>query len=440
MSTAKEHKRQCIMLEIIKTLHAEYLDRLDDLSHATLRDVSCMEMPNKISVILGMRRVGKTYFMLQKIKQLLSKGVPASCILYIDFEDDRLLPLNQEKLAGILDDFYSLFPENHQKTCYLFLDEVQVIDGWALVIRRFHNTKKIRFYLSGSSAKLLSKEIATELRGRAISTEIFPFNFYEYLKTKQIQAPQLPLSKSSEDRYVKHLLQYLEEGGFPGVINQSRIQQTIVLQDYINVVLFRDIIERYNVTNLSVVKYMIHYLLCNFSTSLSINKLFNDLKSQGFSVGRSSVYDYLMYIEDAYLIFTVPIYAESIRKVQNNPKKIYAIDNGMVRANTLNRLKNYGRALENLVYLELRRTGGIIYYYMTQEGYEVDFLVKQLSGELVLYQVCFDPSDEATASREMRALIAAEKELGVKGHFITIKNYIQFFNTWCSLGGASSCE
>lgn len=414
------------MLETIQTLHSEYMDRLDTLTDTTERDVTCMEMPNKISVILGMRRVGKTYFMLHKIKQLLSDGIPASSILYIDFEDDRLLPLNQEKLASILDDFYSLFPENHQRICYLFLDEIQVIDGWALVIRRFHNTKNIRFYLSGSSAKLLSKEIATELRGRAISTELFPFSFHEYLKTKHILAPQPPLSKKAEDSYMAHLLQYLEEGGFPGVVGQGRIQQTIVLQDYIDVVLFRDIIERYKITNVSVVKYMIHYLLCNFSTNLSINKFFNDLKSQGFAVGRSSVYDYLSYIEDAYLIFSVPLYAESIRKVQNNPKKIYAIDNGMVHANTLNRLKNYGRALENLVYLDLRRKGGVIYYYVTQEGYEVDFLVKHLSGELALYQVCFDASDETTLNRELRALTAAEKELGIKGSLITIKNYLQF--------------
>ncbi|MCX7115718.1 MAG: ATP-binding protein [Gammaproteobacteria bacterium] len=412
------------MLETIQTLHSECIDRLDALTDTTERDAICMEMPDKISVILGMRRVGKTYFMLHKIKQLLSEDVPASAILYVDFEDDRLLPLDQSKLASILDDFYSLFPDNHQRMCYLFLDEIQVIEGWALVIRRFHNTKKIRFYLSGSSAKLLSKEIATELRGRAVSTELFPFSFHEYLKTQHIQAPSGPLSKKAEDRYTTHLLQYLEEGGFPGVIGQNRMQQTLVLQDYIDVVLFRDIIERHKITNVSVVKYMIHYLLCNFSTSLSTNKFYNDLKSQGFAVGRSSVYDYLSYIEDAYLIFTVPIYAESIRKVQNNPKKMYAIDNGMVHANTLNRLKNYGRAFENLVYLDLRRSGAVIYYYVTQEGYEVDFLVKHLSGELALYQVCFDPADEKTFNREMRALTTAEKELGVKGTLITIKNYM----------------
>src|SRR3990167_2221280 len=413
------------MLETIKTLHAECIDRLSALDDAIERETTCIEMPNKISVILGMRRVGKTYFMLHKIKQLLADGVPTTSILYVDFEDDRLLPLNQEKLATILDDFYSLFPENHQRTCYLFLDEVQTIEGWALVIRRFHNTKNIRFYLSGSSAKLLSKEIATELRGRAISTELFPFNFNEYLKTKKLQAPALPLSKKMEDVYTKQLIAYIEEGGFPGVVGYPRIQQTMVLQDYIDVVLFRDIIERYKITNVSVIKYMIHYLLGNFSTKLSINKLFNDLKSQGFSVGRSSVYDYLSYIEDAYLIFTVPIYAESIRKIQNNPKKIYTIDNGMVHANTLSRLKNYGRALENLVYLDLRRRGDVVYYYITQEGYEVDFLTKRLSGELALYQVCFDPADELTFARETRALAAAEKELGIKAEPITMKNYIK---------------
>lgn len=412
-----------IMLDLIKTIHQELVDRLNELDGTIKREVDFIEIKNKISVAIGMRRTGKTYLMFQKIKMLLSQGIPLSRILYVDFEDDRLLPLSQKKLADILDDFYSLFPENHEQICYLFLDEIQVIEDWALVVRRFYNTKKVRLYLSGSSAKLLSKEIATELRGRSIPTEVFPFSFREYLQIMKVTVPIAPYTKKVKDILGKQLSNYLREGGFPGVIGESAINQMLILQEYLEIVLFRDIIERHKITNIAVIKYMIIYLLKNNATNLTVNKFFNDLKSQGFTVGRSSVYDYLSYIEDAYLIFTVPLYSESIRKVQSNPKKIYAIDNGMVNANTMRLIKNNGRALENAVFLDLRRRGDKIYYYVTTEGYEVDFLSRTTKGELHLYQVAYEMKDEKTQTRETRALLAAEKELGVKGTIITKDNY-----------------
>jgi predicted AAA+ superfamily ATPase len=411
------------MLDLIKTLHQELIDRLSEIKDNIARDIDFIEVKNKISVAIGMRRSGKTYLMLQKIQKLISEGIPISRILYIDFEDDRLLPLDEKKLANILDDFYKLFPENHQKLCYLFLDEIQVIENWALVIRRFYNTKKVRLYLSGSSAKLLSKEIATELRGRSISTEVFPFNFHEYLQVKKIPVSTPPYTQMVKDILGEQLTHYLQEGGFPGVVGESAINQRLILQEYLEVVLLRDIIERYEVTNISVIKYMIIYLLKNYATRFTVNKFFNDLKSQGFNVGRSSVYDYLSYIEDAYLIFTVPLYSESIRKIQSNPKKIYAIDNGMVNANILSSMKNNGRTLENAVFLDLRRKGNKIYYYITAEGYEIDFLACDLEGNLHLYQVAYEMEDEKTKTREYRALLAAEKELGIKGTLITKENY-----------------
>ncbi len=414
------------MLELIKTIHQQLAYKLRELEGTITRDIQFIEIKDKISVAIGMRRTGKTYLMFQKIQELLSEGVPITRILYIDFEDDRLLPLDQKKLANILDDFYSLYFDNHQQMCYLFLDEIQVIKDWALVIRRFYNSKNVRLFLSGSSAKLLSKEIATQLRGRSISTEVFPLSFHEYLKIKNITIPSKPYAKKEKDILGEQLANFLREGGFPGVVGESSINQIRILQEYLEVVLFRDIIERHDITNISVIKYMIISLLKNNATNFTVNKFFNDLKSQGFSVGRSSVYDYLSYIEDAYLIFTVPLYSESIRKVQSNPKKIYAIDNGMVNANTFNLVNNNGRALENAVFLDLRRRGDTIYYYVTNEGYEVDFLARSLQGELCLYQVAYEINDEKTKVREERALHAASHELGIKGIIITKDNYAKW--------------
>ena len=190
--------------------------------------------------------------------------------------------------------------------------------------------------------------------------------------------------------------------------------------------MFRDIVERHDVKNITALRYMIHYLLQNAATNLSTNKLYNDLKSQGFSVGRATVYDYLSHIEDAYLIFSVPLYSESVRKSQSNPQKIYAIDTGIVDASKLNRLSNKGRYLENLVYLELRRREHEIYYYLTKERHEVDFFTKSLDGKMHLYQVTWDITTPEVYNREHRALVEAEEELNIKGKIITVDGFIEW--------------
>lgn len=411
------------MLQLIKTLHDELNLKLEKLSTQVLRETAFIEVNDKISVAIGMRRTGKTNLMLAKIQSFLDKGVPISCILYIDFEDDRLLPLDSTKLAGLIDDFYSLFPENHQRSCYLFFDEIQTIDDWAIVIRRFFNSANVKIYLSGSSAKMLSKEIATSLRGRSIASEVWPFSFKEFLSARHEAIPNGILSQAQQNFLSKQLLDYFEIGGFPGITHEDKIIRNKILQEYVDVVIYKDIIERNSLTNPALIKYMILYLLKNYATNFSINKFYHDLKSQGYIVGRSTLYDYLSYIEDAYLTFSVPLYSESIRKTQSNPKKIYAIDSGLTQAISVGINDNYGRILENLVFLDLRRRGDIIYYYLTKNRHEVDFFTKSLDGKLHLYQVALDISEEKTVAREQRALTEAEAELGITGEIITLKKY-----------------
>ncbi len=414
------------MIELIETLNDELKSLIDELDGTLAREVEFIEVRNKISVAIGMRRTGKTSLMLQTIKGLLTQGIPLSRILYIDFEDDRLLPLTQQKLAELIDGFYSCYPENHEHICYLFLDEIHNVEDWAKVIRRLSKAGKNKIYLTGSSAKMLSKEIATELRGRSISTEVWPLSFSEFLYPHIKKLPESLNSKKSQDLLHQKLQNYIRIGGFPEVINESEINRVKILQDYIQTVIFRDIVERHEITNISTLKYMIHYLLQNLSTNLSTNKLFNDIKSQGFSIGRSTVYDYLSYIQDAYLIFSVPLYSESVRKSHSNPQKIYVIDTALADASRLTRLDNHGRSLENLVYLELRRRNHEIYYYLTQDRNEVDFFTKCPEGKLHLYQVTWDMSSSKVYERELRALKAAENELEISGMIITAKN----FPTW----------
>jgi len=419
------------MKELMRTLQEEFHEKIGNLVDGVEREAQFPAAANKIKVAMGMRRTGKTYFLLQKAKFLINTHIPLSRILYINFEDDRLYPLVQEKLSGLVDAFYSVYPENHDLLCYIFLDEIQNVDQWPLVVRRLFDSKKVEMYLTGSSAKLLSKEIASALRGRSIATEIWPFSFHEYLNARHItilqKTDQNIISKKTQDRLQQYLHQYLIQGGFPEVTDVHESERLRILQDYVNVVIFRDIIERYQITNIVLIRYMIKALLKQISSSFSVNKFYNDLKSQGFAVAKTTVHEYLGYIEDAYLAFSVPIYTESIRKSQVNPRKIYAIDTGLVSAYTFSFSENLGRLFENLVYLDLRRRGHEIYYYQTEARHEVDFITRDKLGKLHLYQVVWNIDDAETMERETRALREAEKELKIKGEMITPVYYLSDF-------------
>ena len=372
-----------------------------------------------------MRRAGKTYFIFQKIAQLIQEGSSLTEILYLNLEDDRLLPLTRSKLAGLLDAFYSLYPENHEKRCFLFLDEIQNVDDWAVVIRRIFDTKQVDMYLTGSSAKLLSKEIATSLRGRSLATEIWPYSFHEYLVAQHHVIQTKPYGAKTRDKLMQVFREYLEVGGFPEVTHYDQGVREQTLQDYVTIVMYRDIVERHNVVNPDVIKYMIVSMIANVAKPFSINKFYNDLKSQGYKLNKDSLYDYAQHIEDAFLAFSVPLYSESVRKVRVNPKKIYAIDTGLIRAMTLDHTKDLGRLFENLIYLDLRRQGASIYYYLTEERYEVDFFIHTRQGKKELIQVTWDMSDPETKQREERALAAAINELKVPGRIITLDSYLR---------------
>jgi hypothetical protein len=410
---------------LLELLLAEFHDKFKRLRNFVPRDACFPELDNKIKVAIGMRRTGKTYFIFQKIAQLIESSVLFTEILYINLEDDRLLPLTQRKLAGLLDAFYSLYPENHEKKCFLFLDEIQNVDDWALVIRRMFDSKQVEIYLTGSSAKLLSKEIATSLRGRSLATEIWPYSFHEYLVAQNYLVQKKPYGAKARDKLMQIFHQYLEEGGFPEVTDYDQSARTQTLQDYVTLVTYRDIVERYHIINPDVIKYMIVSMIANVAKPFSINKFYNDLKSQGYKINKDSLYDYAQHIEDAFLAFSVPLYSDSIRKVRVNPKKVYAIDTGLIRAMTLDHAKDWGRLFENLIYLDLRRQGATVYYYLTGERYEVDFLIHTRQGKKELIQVTWDMTNIETKQREERALATAMTELKIPGRIVTLDSYLR---------------
>lgn len=408
--------------KLLGYIREDFENHLKSLKNQTIREFIFPNVPNKAHVAIGIRRCGKTNFIFQYIKELIKQKIKLSNILYINFEDDRLQPATQKVLVGLLDSFYKLYPENYDKLCYLIFDEIQNVEDWAIVIRRLLDTRNIKIILTGSSAKLLSSEIATSLRGRAMATEIWPYNFHEFKEACKLPHIKIQGQKTLDQSY-QQLQKYLITGGFPEVVNLLDADRNKILQDYVDVVVLRDIIERHNISNLIIIKQIIMYLLKNSGCAFSTNKFFNDLKSQGFSVSKQTIYQYLSYIEDAYLIFSVPLYSESIRKINSNPKKVYAIDTGLIKSYTFSRSNNFGHLFENLIYLDLRRKGHKIYYYLTEQRYEIDFITKDLNGKINLYQVVWDINNPETLMREQRALEKAEEELGIKGIMITPETY-----------------
>ena len=410
---------------VLQILLGEFHDKLSRLDEMVERDVRFPVAPNKVKVAIGMRRAGKTYVIYQHILKLLQEGVSKTALLYINFEDDRLRPLNQKKLAKLVEAFYSLYPENHDRKCYLFLDEIQYVEGWPLVIRRLHDSKNAEIFLTGSSAKLLSKEIATSLRGRSLSVEVWPYSFNEFLRAKKVSIDRSLFGQKNQDKLTQLLNMYLYDGGFPETLSYSPEVRQQTLQEYLDVVIYRDIIERHKITNPSLIKYMILSMVHNVGKPFAVHKFYSDVKSQGYQIGKDILYEYAGYIEDAYLAFAVSIYNKSLRKSTTHPKKIYAIDPGMVRALTLDYENDLGRLFENLVFLDMKRLGYKVSYYTTSDGYEIDFLVQTARGQKKLFQVAWNMDDPKTAQREERALKSGMQELKIDGAIITLHSYLE---------------
>ncbi len=397
---------------------AESLERT--LPPVTPREVSLPHIQNKANVVVGMRRSGKTYLLFQEMQRLIAQGIDRRNLLYVNFEDDRLMPLQVGDLDRLLESFYRQSPDARIHGAYLFLDEVQSIEGWSRFARRVLDTEKTRLFVTGSSAKMLSTEVATEFRGRGLTVEMFPFSFKESLHHAGAEVPKRLPSAPLRSRLEAQLLNYLQAGGFPEVQRCDEQTRVALLQDYVELVVARDVVERHAISNVHATRTFAKTLVQSTGRRISVNKIYNDFRSRGLSVSKDTLHALFDHFVDAYLISGVPIFSRSLRVRETNPRKIYAIDPGLAWALSHIGTSDLGVRLETAVYLELRRRrprarDGSISYYVTQAGFEVDFVVgdpdDENAGELI--QVCADLSESETRSRELRALTAAMKELGL---------------------------
>lgn len=385
------------------------------------RDTEIREHAGKISVVLGMRRVGKTSLCIQKIQSLKKQGVPSERILYINFEDERLLPFETRHFQQLLDVYFRMFPQVTQGAFYLFMDEPQRIEGWELFARRLLDEGRARIYITGSSAKLLSREIATSLRGRSLSTELFPLRFSEYLRFQTIEyAEHMERSTAGQAILGSALHSYLKSGGFPEVQAGNEAICRDILRGYVDVVLLRDVIERHNISNVSALRALVRQALQAPGGLFSVNKFYGQLKSMGVPVAKNSLYHYIDCFADAYLLYPVEMHTRSMKKRQVNPRKMYVVDTGLINAHSMGMTEDRGALLENMIYMQLRSKGLSVDYVVTDEGYEVDFLAGAEQGIPQLLQVSWSLEQANTFEREVRSLSSALDEgIAKTGNIIT---------------------
>ncbi len=402
------------MRDIFRRIIIDFQERT--LRATIKRDIEVPLFSDKIITLIGVRRCGKTSILYKMIEEL-TQSVDSKNIVYVNFEDDRLLGTTVGDLDDLIEGYFEIYPQKRDEKIYLFVDEVQNIPQWESFIRRIYDTLNVQIIITGSSSKLLSSEIATSLRGRTLTYEIFPFSFKEYLRFKNIE---VNLNSSKSLSFIKHSFdEYLISGGFPETIGQEGSMQKRILSDYVNLIVYKDLIERYGITNTALLKHLIKYTFVNMATSVSITKLYNDFKSNGFKLGKETLFDYFGYLEEAYAIFGVPIFRSSVREEQRNPKKIYAIDNGLRAVYDASFSPDYSKLYENLVFLALRSKTRDVYYI--KERQEIDFYCV-IDGVKQLINVSVDISNPDTFEREINSLHEGMEFIGVDTSILITKD------------------
>ncbi len=365
---------------------------------------------NFIISIIGPRRAGKTYYLLS-LKEKIGNG------LYLNFEDSRLIGLTYKDIREIIRRFIEIYGKNPE---YLFLDEIQNIKNWEIIIRELHDLRKYKIFLTGSSSKLLSKEIATQLRGRALSYMLLPFSFREFLKAKNYEVSKY-LSKDEEAKIKNLLREYLEYGGFPDVVKSN--EKTKILKEYEDLILFRDFIERHNIKNISLARAIHNFVLQNFSSEISIRKMYQRLSQ--ISTSKDTLYKYISNLEDTMYFFFLKKFSLKAHIRETWPKKIYLCDTGL--AKTIKFTPEYGKLMENAVFIELLRKKNensiLEIFYFKDPAFEIDFVVKEGATIKQLIQVCYDIYNEDTKKREVKALIKGSEKLKCKNLLVITWDY-----------------
>lgn len=360
--------------------------------------IKASNLPHAV-IISGLRRVGKSTLLAQ-----LAHHLGEDLFYYINFEDDRFLNFKAEEATYLYQSLVEVFGERK----IFVIDEIQNIYGWEHFVRRFMDMGN-KFYITGSNASLLSRELGSKLTGRYIPIELFPFSFSEYLRFSLYDIPDLErMTTVQAGMLQRYLNEYIQSGGIPEPIKYPDLPLLRTLYDD---VLHRDIATRYQIEEVRALKELAFFLMSNPASPVSFNKLKDQLRLGSVN----TIKNYIDYLENSWLIFTVNVYDYSVKRQQIAPKKVYSIDTGLTNAIGFSFFPNTGKLLENLVFLALRRKMKEIYYYQSPTGYEVDFYLPE-SGQII--QVSQNLNRPPTREREMRAIADARRSLNLAGGMI----------------------
>ena len=389
------------MKQILKRIIADF--HRSHLPDFRKRDLEVPLAMDRIVTIIGPRRAGKTYYLYQLISNLEEQGVARNRVLYLNFEDERL-DLERD-YDQIFDAYRELYPDQELADVYLFFDEIQELANWEKFIRRVSDTISKHIFLTGSNARLLSREISTSLRGRSLAFEILPLSFSEYLEFKDIDADD---RASSRNRALinRAFEDYGLWGGYPELVDMDEQFKAQVLQEYFNVMLYRDLVERYEIRDVAILKYLLKRLIGSFTKEFSVNKLYNDLKSRGFSIGKDSLYRMVDEIFSIYMLASVEKYDPSVIRREMSNRKVYLFDTGLATAMNYSFSEDRGKRLENIIFRHLREQTEEIYF--VRNGWECDFAVFPSGGPPQLIQVT-EQLHQDNLEREIKGLDVAHQ-------------------------------
>lgn len=408
------------------------------------RKVGVNTKKRKANVLTGIRRSGKTYRMFQAIRDLGEDRC-----YYINFEDERIINPTVEDLSGLLPCIEETFET--QTPIYLFVDEIQNVEGWEKWGRRMAEKKNVIVFLSGSSSKLSSREIATSLRGRTLTTYIFPLNFEEFLDFNNIEFNLKNIEYSQNKPNIRRYFnEYLKYGGFPEIVlEEDKKEKLKILREYFSTIVARDLIERYSIDKPTALESFMKLLVNNFSGLISFTKSRNWLKSIGIKISKNTLKKYFNYMKSSYFLFDTTIYSKSVKDRLQYPRKVYLTDNGFASALTERFTSDRGWFFENLVAIDLYKqtvsNPKKELHYWKKGDKEVDFVVRNGIETERLIQVCSD-LNEQTKKREIEILLTASEDLNCDNlTIITDDTYkkekirgktVQFLPLWMKLLGS----
>jgi predicted AAA+ superfamily ATPase len=395
------------------------------LPHYVPRDGDVHLVKNTVSTVIGARRAGKSYRVLQVADEMIKTGAIQSIrhVCALDFDNPILSAMKGSDVRLIATTFLKITPECNLNTPILFIfDEIHKIPGWEEAVIDLSRNTNWRVIVTGSSSKLMRDDISTELRGKALSSTVYPLSFGEFLRFKGFQ--DSVTSTKGQAEVARYFDEYLKWGGYPAMPELEEFSREALLREYFDTMILKDIIQRFNVNKPRLCIQMYNYLLSNISKAATLQSVYDYLKNSGLSTSRDAIRDYIHWAGDAWFLFMVPIFSDSHKEQERNYKKVYAIDWALAMQNSLVWDGSYSRAFENMIFLHLIRKFSRVRYYLTKtKRQEVDFVVLDNKGKTVLAaQVCLDISRSDTLERELEPLIATAKYFKIKENIIVTVN------------------